>query len=124
MIANSKVAENVDDYIADFPDEVKKRLLQIRNLIKSTVPGVEEYISYGMPAYNFRGVLIYFSAFKNHIGLYSVPNLHPDFLEKFASYKTGRGSVQFPHNKALPLDFIKEILEFRISENLKKMDMK
>lgn len=120
MIANNKVAENVEDYIADFPDEVKNRLLQIRNLIKSTVPEVEEYISYGMPAYNFHGILIYFSAFKNHIGLYSVPNLHPAFLEKFASYKTGSESVQFPHNKPLPFDFIKEILEFRVSENLKK----
>lgn len=118
--ASNNVAENVDDYIADFPDEVKNRLLQIRNLIKSTVPEVEEYISYAMPAYNYHGVLIYFSAFKNHIGLYAVPNLHPDFLEKFKPYKTGRGSVQFPHNKALPIDFIKEILEFRISENLKK----
>lgn len=120
MTASNKVAENVDDFIAVFPDEVKNRLLQIRNLIKSTVPEVEEYISYAMPAYNYHGVLIYFSAFKNHIGLYSVPNLHPDFLEKFKPYKTGTGSVQFPHNKALPIDFIKEILEFRISENLRK----
>lgn len=120
MTKSIKVAETVDDYIADFPKEVKNRLLQIRNLIKSTVPEVEEYISYAMPTYNYHGVLIYFSAFKNHIGLYSVPNLHPDFLEKFKPYKKGRGSVQFPHNKALPLDFIKEILEFRVSENLKK----
>jgi uncharacterized protein YdhG (YjbR/CyaY superfamily) len=120
MTASNKVAENVDDYIADFPDEVKKSLLQIRNLIKFTVPDVEEYISYGMPAYNHHGVLVYFSAFKNHIGLFSVPNLHPDFLEKFKPYKTGRGSVQFPHNKALPFDFIKEILEFRVKDNLKK----
>jgi hypothetical protein len=121
MSERKKAAENVDDYIADFPLEVKNRLLQIRNLIKSTVPKVEEYISYAMPAYNYHGVLIYFSGFKNHIGLFSVPNLHPDFLEKFKPYKTGRGSVQFPHIKALPLDFIKEILEFRVSENLKKL---
>ncbi|CAN1576341.1 COG5646 Uncharacterized conserved protein [Spirosomataceae bacterium] len=121
MTESNKAAENVNDYIEDFPDEVKNRLHQIRNLIKSTVPEVEEYISYSMPAYNYHGVLIYFSAFKNHIGLFSVPNLHPDFLEKFKPYKTGRGSVQFPHNKDLPLDFIKEILEFRVSENLKKM---
>jgi uncharacterized protein YdhG (YjbR/CyaY superfamily) len=121
MTESNKAAENVNDYIEDFPDEVKNRLHQIRNLIKSTVPEVEEYISYSMPAYNYHGVLIYFSAFKNHIGLFSVPNLHPDFLEKFKPYKTGRGSVQFPHIKALPLDFIKEILEFRVSENLKKL---
>ncbi len=120
MTESNKVAENVDDYIGNFPDEVKNRLLQIRNLIKSTVPEVEEYISYAMPAYNYHGVLIYFSGFKNHIGMFSVPNLHPDFLEKFKPYKTGRGSVQFPHNKALPIDFIEEILEFRVSENLKK----
>ncbi|MCP9757393.1 hypothetical protein EGI26_19710 [Lacihabitans sp. CCS-44] len=111
----------VDEYIEAFPADVKLRLLQIRELIKSTAPESEEYISYGMPSYKFHGILVYFSAFKNHIGLFSVPNLHPDFLEKFKPYKTGRGSVQFPHNKALPLDFIKEILEFRVSENLKKM---
>lgn len=114
------VAENVDDYIEDFADEIKERLLQLRQLIKSSVPEVEEYISYGMPAYNYNGILIYFSAFKNHIGLFSVPNKHPNFIEKFRPYKSGKGSVQFPHNKPLPIDFIKEILEFRVNENLKK----
>ncbi len=120
MDKNTEVPENVDQYIQNFPDEIKDKLLEIRNLIKFTIPEAVEYISYGMPAYNHHGVLVYFSAFKNHIGLYSVPNLHSNFLEKFKPYKTGRGSVQFPHNKALPIDFIKEILEFRVSENLKK----
>jgi uncharacterized protein YdhG (YjbR/CyaY superfamily) len=115
-----EIAENVDGYIEGFSDDVKARLIIIRNLIKSTVPDVEEYISYGMPAYNYYGVLVYFSAFKNHIGLFAVPNLHPDFVEKFRPFKTGKGSVQFSHKKPLPVDFIKEILEFRVKDNLKK----
>lgn len=124
MDKSTGVPENVDQYIQNFPDEIKDKLLEIRNLIKSTVAEAEEYISYGMPAYNYHGVLIYFSAFKNHIGLFSVPNLHPDFVEKFKPYKTGKGSVQFPYNKPLPVDFIKEILEFRVQDNLKKRDEK
>jgi uncharacterized protein YdhG (YjbR/CyaY superfamily) len=112
----------VDEYIEAFAADVKLRLLQIRKLIKSTVPESEEYISYGMPSYKFHGILVYFSAFKKHIGLFSVPNLHPDFVEKFAPYKTGRGSVQFPFDKPLPIDFIKELLEFSANENIKKLN--
>jgi len=117
MNNGSIIQANVDDYISSFPEEVRLKLNQIRSLIKRLVPEVEESISYGMPSYKYRGILTYFSAYKNHIGMFAVPDLHPDFVEKFKPYKTGRGSVQFPLKNPLPLDFIEEIIKFRLKDN-------
>ena len=70
-----------------------------------------------MPAYKFYGILVYFAAFKNHIGFYATPNGHSEFKEKLSVYKQGKGSVQFPIDKPIPLDLITEIVKFRASEN-------
>ena len=71
-----------------------------------------------MPAYRLNGPLVYFAGYNGHIGFYPTPSGIGAFKEEIAIYKFAKGSVQFPHNRALPLDLIRQITEFRVSENL------
>ena len=110
----------VDDYIADFPSPVKKILSAMRKTIKSAAPKAEELISYQMPAYKYKGVLVYFAAFEKHIGFYATPTGHSAFKKELSQYKTGKGSVQFPLTEPLPLELVKRIVQFRVKENEEK----
>ena len=112
---------NTDDYIKSFPNDVQERLKQIRAIIKQIAPDAEESISYAMPAYKLHGKpLVYFAAFKNHIGFYATPSGHSEFAKELSKYKQGKGSVQFPLDKPLPLGLITKIVKFRAKENLQK----
>ena len=101
------VFQNVDDYIASFSNEVQIHLNQIRNLILKKAPDAVESISYGMPAYKTnRKPLVYFAAYKNHIGIYATPSGHSEFVNELSKYKTGKGSAQFPLDQPIPMDLI------------------
>ena len=114
--------ETIASYFAKFPETSQKRMQQIRMLILEKAPEAQESISYGMPAYKTNGKpLIYFAAFKNHIGLYATPSGHTHFADALSQYKQGKGSVQFPNEQPLPLDLIAEIIAFRVQENASKM---
>ena len=117
-------ASNVDAYIASFPESTQKGLEQIRTLIKKAAPKAEELISYQMPAYKYHGVLVYFAGYKNHIGFYAAPTGHATFNKELSVYKTGKGSVQFPHDKPLPTALITKIVKFRVKENAEKAKLK
>jgi uncharacterized protein YdhG (YjbR/CyaY superfamily) len=121
---NANKLNNVDDYIASFPVETQELLTQIRNTIKKMVPQAEETISYSMPTFKLNGNLVYYAAFKNHIGFYALPQGNEAFKKELQEYKTGKGSIQFPIDKPLPLDLIKRIVEFRVKENLEKIKAK
>ncbi len=109
--------KDVDTYINAFPEDVRDKLLQIREIIRSSVPEAEEHISYGMPAYKLhRKPLVYFAAFREHIGFYATPTGHEAFATELSAYKHGKGSVQFPLAKDLPLALIERIVRFRKSE--------
>ncbi|WP_346858247.1 DUF1801 domain-containing protein [uncultured Draconibacterium sp.] len=113
-----KNINNVDEYIAGFPEEIQTRLKLIRQTIKEHAPEAVESILYGMPAYKtFKKPLVYFAAFAKHIGFYATPTGHDKFEEELAKYKRGKGSVQFPHNKELPINLIEEMVQFRVNEN-------
>ncbi len=108
----------IDKYISGFPIEVQEILQQIRTIIKETAPEVTESIAYGMPAYKTNGKpLVYFAGYKNHIGFYATPSGHENFAKELSQYKQGKGSVQFPLNKPIPNDLIREIVKFRVEEN-------
>ncbi len=111
----------VDAYIANFPEEVQILLAQVRSTVKQAAPNAEERISYGMPGYYLNGQLVFFAAFKNHIGFYATPTGHEAFAKELAKYKQGKGSVQFPLNEPIPLDLIKRIVEFRVKEQMEKL---
>jgi uncharacterized protein YdhG (YjbR/CyaY superfamily) len=113
---------SIDEYIQSWPADVQKKLTQIRKLVKSVAPEAEEKISYQMPAFFLNGNLVYFSAFKNHIGFYpgSGQIVFGKFKKELEKYKSGKGSVQFPLDEPLPLALIKGIVKYRAEENRKK----
>lgn len=108
----------IDKYIVSFAPEVQERMNQLRALILEIAPEAEESMAYAMPAYKTKGKpLVYFAGYKNHIGFYATPTGHEQFKAELSEYKQGRGSVQFPMNKPLPLALIRKIVEFRKLEN-------
>lgn len=109
--------QNIDDYINSFPIEVQLLLEQIRATIKEVAYLATEDIKYGMPTFVLNGNLVHFAAFANHIGFYPVPTAIAAFKEELSVYKTGKGSVQFPLNKPMPLALIAKIVAFRVKEN-------
>lgn len=118
------VAKNVDEYIEQFPPEVQASLQKLRGAIKAAAPKAEESISYMMPAYKYHGVLVYFGAFKNHIGFFPTGSGIEAFKKELSVYKGSKGTVQFPLDKPLPLKLIQQIVKFRVQVNLEKEQMK
>jgi uncharacterized protein YdhG (YjbR/CyaY superfamily) len=114
----------VDDYIADFPQNIQDKLEQIRATVKKAAPDAEEKISYAMPTYTLNGAFVHFAAFKNHIGFYPVPSGIEAFKQELSTYKGAKGSVKFPLNQPIPLDLIFKIVKFRVKENLEKAGKK
>lgn len=110
-------ANNVDEYITGFPKEIQLLLQTVRATIKKAAPQAEEMISYQMPAYKYHGMLVFFAAFKNHIGFYATPTGHAAFKKELSAYKQGKGSIQFPHDQPLPLSLISKIVKYRVNEN-------
>ena len=116
---------NIDEYIAGFPKETQKILEQIRATIKKAAPDAEETVSYAIPTFILKGqYLIYFAGYKNHIGLYPAPRENEAFKKELAVYKGGKGTVQFPLDKPMPLDLITKIVKFRIKKNLEEAKKK
>lgn len=111
-------------YIASFPKEVQAKLEQVRATIKKAAPEAEETISYGMPAFKLNGPLVYFAAFKGHIGFYALPSGNEAFQKELAKYKMGKGSIQFPLDEPMPLALITKIVQFRVKENAAKKKAK
>ena len=113
--------KNVDEYINSFPEKTRELLKQIRAAIKLAAPDAEEGFTYGMPAYKTYGrPLVYFAGFSKHIGFYATPSGHSAFSDELSRYRQGKGSVQFPLDKPVPLDLIARITEFRVIENAEK----
>ena len=111
--------KTVDEYFAAAPTEAIDRLKKIRKEIKKVAPLAEEVISYNMPALKYGKVLIYYAGYKKHIGFYAIPTAHKAFENELSAFKSGKGSVQFPNDRPLPLDLIKRMTKYRYEENLK-----
>lgn len=108
----------VDEYILTFPEEVQILLKQIRKIIRENAPEAVESLAYQMPSYKTNGrPLVYFAGFKNHIGFYATPSGHAEFAKELSAFKQGKGSVQFPLDKPIPFDLIRQIVAFRVEEN-------
>lgn len=114
------VPENIDEYIEDYPAKVRKILQKIRKTIHKAAPGVEESISYQMPAFKLNGVLIYFAAYENHIGIYPAPRGVKEFKKELEQYEGGKGTVQLPLDQPVPYDLITRIVKYRAKENSEK----
>ena len=123
--SNAKRVRNIDEYIAAFPVHIQARLQELRDTIKRAVPAAEETISYNMPAFKLNGVhLIYFAGWKNHISLYPFSSAMEALLPEVAAYKiSGRGTIQFPVDKPLPVEFVEMIVKLREKESRNKINI-
>jgi uncharacterized protein YdhG (YjbR/CyaY superfamily) len=119
-----RIPENIDEYISGFPVEIQEKLISLRETINKAAPEAVENIAYQMPAFTLDGPLVYFAAFEKHIGFYPVPSGIEAFKEELSVYKQGKGSVQFPLDKPLPMKLIAEIVRFRAEENRIKAELK
>ncbi len=116
----SKKYPNVAAYFADFEPAQQQKLEEIRALIKEAAPKATEVISYNMPAFKQHGVLVYYAAYKNHIGFYPTSKPIIVFADKLKDYKTSKGAVQFPLDKPIPKTLVKNMVKLRVKEDAEK----
>ena len=116
--------KTMDEYIAGFPADIQEKLEKIRKTIKKAAPEAEETIKYAMPTFMLKGNLVYFAAFKHHIGFYAMPSGHVEFQDELSKYEGAKGSVQFPLDQPIPYSLITKIVKFRVKENLARVEAK
>jgi len=118
MDGKEKQFKTIDEYIEASPKDVQGILQRLRLTIRKAAPEAVETISYQMPTFKLNGKgLVYFAAFKNHIGFYPIPSGIEAFKKELSRYKQGKGSVQFPIDKPIPYDLVRRIVRFRAKEN-------
>jgi uncharacterized protein YdhG (YjbR/CyaY superfamily) len=115
-----EAARDMDEYIALQPLNIREELEKLRSTIRAAAPKAKEVISYQMPAFNYYGMLVYFAAYKSHIGFYPTGSGIAAFKKELVNYKTSKGTVQFPIDKPLPLRLISKMVKFRVKENMEK----
>ena len=117
--------KDIDDYIAGFPNDVQEILEKIRMTIRKAAPDAVETISYQIPTFTLKGTyLVYFAAYKKHIGLYPAPRGIEKFKKELSAYEGGKGTVRFPLNKPIPCALITRIVKFRAMMNLERAEAK
>lgn len=115
-----KEVKTVEDYLDGFPPDTRDLLRKVRETIQKAAPGAQEVISYRMPAYKLKGVLVYFAGYRHHIGFYPGASGIQAFQSELTPYKWARGSVQFPLDRPVPFKLIDDIVRYRVRENLQK----
>lgn len=106
-----------DQYIASFNDEIQFKLIEFKSYLKKLLPkNCEEIISYNMPAFKLKQIVVYFAAHKNHIGFYPTSKPIKFFKEELKNVKHSKGAIQLPYNSSIPEELIKKIVEFRLKE--------
>ena len=117
MKSENKTRNTIDEYISDFSKEVQHILQKIRAIVKEAAPDAEEAIKYQIPTFVLSGSLVHFAAFEKHIGFYPTPSGIEQFKDELSSYKSAKGSVQFPLGSPIPYELIEKIVKFRVKEN-------
>lgn len=116
MKTDSPGSESIDEYIAAADPAVRERLEAMRATIRSAAPEAIEAIKYRLPTFVLRQNLVHFGAFENHVGFYPTESGIAAFAQELANFKTSRGAVRFPHDRPLPLDLVRRIVEFRVEQ--------
>ncbi|MAT45665.1 MAG: hypothetical protein CL609_25315 [Anaerolineaceae bacterium] len=114
----------IDVYIQDYPEDVQKILQKVREVIKQAAPDAQETIKYGIPTFTMAGNLVHFGAYKDHIGFYPAPSGIEEFKEALSIYQSGKGTIRFPLDQPIPFDLIRDVVLFRVQENLNKKKTK
>jgi uncharacterized protein YdhG (YjbR/CyaY superfamily) len=117
--------KTIDEYLAYQPEKVMEVLENLRQIIRETAPEAEEVISYGIPAYKYHGMLVYFAAYKKHCSLFAGNGaLTEQMEEQLKAYKTSKGAIQFTVEKPLPDELVRKIVKIRMKQNEEKMKNK
>jgi len=106
----------VDSYIAKFPNLAKAKLEQIRSIIKTESPQLQESLKWGNPAYSNDTIMFILAGYKNHVGFHVTKTVIERLRNKLIGYETTSGSVKFPLNEPLQTDLLKEIIRTRLNE--------
>jgi len=109
--------KTIEEYIYAAPAELQERLWKLHESIRTAAPAAIEGLKWSMPAYSYQKILVTFAVFKKHTGFYPMPSAIKAFAKELTGYKSAEGSVQFPHDKPLPLTLIKRIVRFRLKES-------
>jgi len=112
--------QSIDEYILASPEENRPLLAALRSAIAKAAPRATEKISYQIPTFYLNGNLVHFAAFKNHIGFFPTSSGVLNFKEELRAYDHSKGAIHFPKDKPLPLKLVKEIVRFRVIENIEK----
>ena len=120
MKALKKRFETIDQYIATFPPNVQDILEKLRKAIQNSAPDAKETISYQIPAFKLNGNLVYFAAYKDHIGFYPTSSGIRKFRKELSHYEVAKGTVRFPINERIPFDLVRKIVKYRVKENLER----
>jgi uncharacterized protein YdhG (YjbR/CyaY superfamily) len=117
MATSRKAPASIDDYIGGFPPDVQSILERIRATVRQAAPEAKETISYAIPCFNLNGALVYFAAFRHHVGFY--PPVKGDAgLEKAVSKYAGeKGNLRFPLDQPIPYALIARIVRLRVKQN-------
>jgi len=119
-----KKFKTIDEYFSVQTEDTSKLLKELRQTIRKAAPEAEEIISYNMPAFKLNGMLVWYAAFKKHIGFYPRVSGIEAFKKELSVYKNAKGSVQFPIDKPLPLNLVSKIVKYRVKENLQRVKKK
>ena len=117
MTSSKSNIKTIDEYISQFPEDIRNILNKIRMTIKESAPDLKETINYGIPTFKLKGNLVHFAAFKEHIGFYPTPSGINAFKNELSSYDTSKGSIKFPLEKPIPFDLIQKIVKYRVNED-------
>jgi uncharacterized protein YdhG (YjbR/CyaY superfamily) len=115
--------KTVNEYIQQAPRAAQIKLRELRGCLKKVAPKATEGLKWGTLAFSYERILFTYAAFNKHLGFYPTPSAIREFKKELKEYTTGKGSVQFPLDKPLPVSLIKKIAKFRIKE-LKEKDAK
>ena len=115
---------SVDAYIKAIPSPNRKKFLELHELITSTAKASENCLSYGMPAIKQNGMVIYYACWEKHLAIYPMPSALKHFADELDEYVTSKSTIQFPFDEPLPKKLIKEIVKFRLKENIEKAAIK
>jgi uncharacterized protein YdhG (YjbR/CyaY superfamily) len=124
MAAARRDILSIDQYIAGCAPEVRAILKKLRAAIRRAAPGAAEVISYRMPAFALHGTLIYFAAFKNHVGIYPPIKGHARLEAAVAKYAGPKGNLKLPLDQPMPYVLIARIVKFRVKQNAAKASAK
>ena len=120
MKTGTPAHESIDAYINDAPASVRPTLERIRQTIRAAAPDAQEIISYRMPAFKRVGILVYFAAFKAHIGIYPPVSGDPALVAALAPYSGPKGNLKFPINESLPYELITRLVRHKVSQEIAK----